>query len=155
MNMIRDTWYAGALTKLFEQLVALGDRIPGSVIALMARASVATVFWKSGRTKVDGWSVTDTAVLLFEYEYSLPLIPPEWAAWMAAGAEHFFPMLLIIGLASRLSALALLAMTLVIQTFVYPDAWTVHLLWATALVYIIARGPGVLSLDHLLKPARG
>lgn len=155
MKMIMNTWYAGALTTLFERLVALGDRIPASLIALMARASVATVFWKSGQTKVDGWHVTSSAVQLFEYEYDLPLIPPEWAAHMAAGAEHFFPLLLVIGLASRLSALALLGMTLVIQTLVYPEAWNVHLLWATALVYIVARGPGVLSLDHLLKPARG
>lgn len=153
--MMKDSWYAGALTKMFEQIVATGDRIPASVIALMARVSVAVVFWKSGRTKVDGWNVTDSAVLLFEYEYGLPLIPPEWAAYMAATAEHLFPILLIIGLASRLSAFALLVMTLIIQIFVYPEAWTVHLLWATALVYLVARGPGVLSVDHLLKPAWG
>lgn len=74
------------------------------------------------------------------------MIPPEWAAHLTAAAEQLFPILLIIGLASRLSARALLVMTLVIQTLVYPDAWTVHLLWATALVYIVARGPGVCQL---------
>lgn len=133
------------------RLVSIADRIPGSIIAVMARISISAVFWQSGQTKMDGFRVTDQAVFLFEYEYGLPLIPPVWAAHAAAFAEHFFPVLLVLGLASRLSATALLAMTLVIEIFVYPEAWVVHLMWATVLTYIIARGPGVFSCDHLIK----
>ena len=131
------------------RLVSIADRIPGSIIALMARISISAVFWQSGQTKMDGFRVTDQAVFLFEY--GLPLIPLVWAAHAAAFAEHFFPVLLVLGLASRLSATALLAMTLVIEIFVYPEAWVVHLMWATVLAYIIAYGPGVLSCDHLIK----
>jgi len=117
----------------------------------VARISVATVFWKSGRTKVDGFSIKDSTFFLFENEYNVPLLPPELAATMATIAEHLFPILLVIGLASRFSALALLGMTVVIQLFVYPSAWSVHILWAMALLYIIGRGPGPLALDHLIQ----
>ncbi|MDI7860998.1 DoxX family protein [Rhizobiaceae bacterium n13] len=131
-------------------LLKLLDRIPHDLIALIARLSVGAVFWRSGQTKVDGWHVTDTAVYLFEHEYKLPFIDPWLAAHLAAFAEHFFPILLFIGLASRLSALALLGMTLVIEIFVYPDAWPTHGTWAVCFLVIIAGGPGRLSLDHLI-----
>lgn len=126
------------------------EHIPASLIAVTGRLAIAAIFWKSGRTKVDGFAVTDQTVFLFEYEYDVPLIPPEWAAHLAAGAEHLFPVLLALGLASRFSAFALLMMTLVIEIFVYPEAWITHLMWASVLLYILARGPGRLSLDHLL-----
>lgn len=130
------------------------EHIPASLIAVMGRVAIAAVFWQSGRTKVDGITVTDQTVYLFEYEYAVPLIPAEWAAHMAAMAEHLFPVLLVLGLASRFSALALLVMTLVIEVFVYPDAWITHLLWASVLLYILAQGPGRLSLDHWLTRRR-
>lgn len=118
------------------------------LLALGARLSMAGVFLMSGRTKVEGWlSVSDTAVSLFEDEYRLPLLPPDVAAHLATFAEHLFPLLLVLGLATRLSAAALLAMTLVIQLFVYPSAWATHLGWATLLLYLVGRGPGALSLD--------
>ena len=139
--------------KLYEQGLQLLGRIPNDLIALIARLSIAAVFWQSGQTKVDGWQVTDNAVYLFENEYKLPLVDPWLAAHMAAFAEHFFPILLVIGLASRLSALALLTMTLVIQIFVYPDAWPTHGTWAACLLFIAARGPGRLSLDSLIARA--
>ena len=129
---------------------AVAGRVPQSFISAIARVAVATVFWRSGQTKVEGFQLTDTAFYLFREEYKLPLLPPDLAAYMATTAEHVFPVLLVIGLGSRLSALALLAMTAVIQLFVYPSGWPEHLLWATALLTIIARGPGVLSLDHLI-----
>jgi len=120
------------------------------VLALGARLSIAGVFLMSGRTKVDGWlTVSDSAVSLFEDEYKLPLLPPELAAHLAAYAEHLFPLLLVLGLATRLSAAALLAMTLVIQVFVFPSAWATHLGWATLLLYLVGRGPGALSLDNV------
>ncbi len=109
-------------------------------------------FWLSGRTKVDGLlSVNQSAFFLFEYEYSLPVISPRLAAYLATYAEHLFPVLLIVGLGSRLSAGALLVMTAVIQFFVYPGAWSTHLLWASTLAFIIFRGPGQVSVDHWLR----
>ena len=89
-------------------------------------------------------------VSLFRDEYKLPLIPPELAAPMAAFAEHLFPLLILIGLATRFSALALLVMTATIQFLVYPDAWPTHGVWAAVLLFIAARGPGAVSLDHLI-----
>jgi len=139
------------LKGLVNRGVSLADVIPGSLIAVMARLSMAAVFWKSGQTKVNGFEVTEQAIFLFEYEYDLPLISPALAAHLAAFSEHFFPVLLILGLATRFGAAALLVMTLVIQFLVYPQAWVVHLTWATALTYLIARGPGVLSFDHFIK----
>jgi len=128
----------------------LAERIPQSFLSLLARVAVANVFWTSGQTKVDGFfHIKDTTFYLFAEEYKVPLLPPDIAAYMATTAEHVFPVLLLVGLASRLSALALLGMTAVIQLFVYPSGWPEHILWATALLLIVARGPGVLSLDHL------
>ena len=135
----------------FKSAAALLDRIPHDLIATISRLSIAAVFWQSGQTKVDGWQVTDNAVYLFQTEYKLPLVDPWLAAHLAAFAEHFFPLLLVLGLASRLSALALLAMTLVIEIFVYPDAWPTHGTWAVCFLIIIARGPGRLSLDYLIS----
>ena len=145
-------------------VIRLLERIPHSFIALVARLSIAAVFWTSGQTKVQGFVVniitgdvhlgwprlSDSAVALFRDEYKLPFIPPEIAAPMAATAEHLFPLLLVIGLGTRFSALALLGMTLVIEVFVYPDAYPTHGTWAAVLLYLIARGPGVLSIDHWL-----
>ena len=127
------------------------NRIPSSVLGLIVRVGVAYVFWQSGQTKVSGWHVTDSAIQLFRDEYKLPLIPPELAANLAAVQEHVFSALLIVGLASRLSALGLLAMTAVIEIFVYPQSWPEHLLWAGALLYVVARGPGAISLDALIR----
>lgn len=133
-----------------SRALGLLDRLPMDLVLLLARFSVAATFWRSGETKVEGFHVTDTAVYLFETEYRLPLIDPWLAAHMAALAEHLFPVLLVAGLFSRLSALALLGMTLVIEIFVYPDAWPTHGLWAVALLLIVKTGPGRLSLDRLL-----
>jgi len=132
---------AGRLTAL------IGD----GALALAARFGIAGVFWLSGRTKVEGWlTVSDSAVALFAEEYRLPLLPPELGAHLAAYAEHLFPILLVLGLFTRSSALALLAMTAVIQIFVYPDAWPTHLVWATALLVLASRGAGRVSLDARL-----
>ncbi len=100
-----------------------------------------------------GWQVTQSTIDLFREEYQVPLLPPEVAAYMAAIQEHLFSVLLVIGLASRLSALGLLGMTMVIQIFVYPGNWPDHLLWSSVLLYIIARGPGAISIDCLIKSA--
>ena len=126
--------------------------IPHDLLAIAGRLSIAAIFFLSGRTKVDGFlHITDGAYELFRSEYKLPLLPPELAAHLATYAEHLFPLLLVLGLGTRLSALALLGMTLTIQLFVYPDAWPTHLSWAAILLYLIGRGAGALSLDRWLK----
>lgn len=130
-----------------DPAIALFETIPHSVIALVARLSVGAVFWMSGQTKVSGFHLAEGTVDLFRDEYHLPLVDPTLAAIAAAINEHLFSVLLIIGLASRLSALALLSMTLVIEIFVYPDAWPTHGTWAACFLIIIAKGPGVISLD--------
>jgi len=136
-------------------LIKIFELTPHWFLALLARVSVASVFWRSARTKVEGFKIKDSTFLLFEHEYDVPLVPPDVAAYMATVAEHVLPVLLVIGLASRFSALGLLAMTIVIQLFVYPSAWPTHILWVMGLAYVIARGPGVVSLDHLIaKRAR-
>jgi len=129
---------------------ALAESIPDSLVSLMARIAAGGVFWRSGQTKIDGLYIKNSTFFLFREEYMVPLLPPDLAAYLATIAENVFSVLLIIGLASRLSAAALLGLTAVIQLFVYPSAWPEHILWVTALLVVIARGPGVISLDHLL-----
>jgi len=120
-------------------------------VLAVSRLGIAAVFFASGRTKVDGFlHVTDGAVALFRDEYRLPLLDPSLAAHFAAYAEHVLPLLLVVGLATRVSALALLAMTLVIEVFVYPDAWPTHLSWAAPLLLLAARGAGAWSVDRWL-----
>ncbi|MBI6619888.1 DoxX family protein [Pseudomonas corrugata] len=129
----------------------LGLMVGDSLLVLVARLAIAAIFLMSGRTKVSGFlTVTPSTYELFRTEYSLPLITPELAAHLATYSEHLFPLLLVLGLFSRLSALALLGMTLVIQVFVYPDAWPTHLSWAGLLLLIVARGGGAVSLDRPL-----
>lgn len=139
------------MTNLAETLRRWANAIPQSFISLLARVVIAIIFFKSGLTKLDGWSVSDSAIFLFENEYKVPLLSPWLAAHLATMAELTMPVLLVLGLASRLAALALLGMTLVIQLFVYPDAYLTHGLWAIALLTIMARGPGIISLDYLLQ----
>lgn len=126
--------------------------ISHDLLAMVARAAMAVVFFMSGRTKVaEGtWlTVSDNAYFLFAEEYKLPFLPSQVAAVMATYAEHFLPVLLVLGLFTRLSALGLLGMTAVIQIFVYPAAWPVHLLWLAPILYMIGRGGGALSVDRV------
>lgn len=137
----------GLVNRISDRLTRL---VSGDLLALVARVGIGAVFFYSGRTKVDGFlSVTDSAVALFADEYRLPVFAPEFAAHMAAYAEHLFPLLLVLGLFTRLSALALLGMTFVIQVFVYPDAWPTHLSWAAILLLLVGRGGGAWSVDRV------
>lgn len=121
------------------------------LLALASRIAIAAIFFLSGRTKVDEFlTVNDTAYTLFREDYKVPLLPPELAAHLATYAEHLFPILLVLGLCTRFSALALLGMTAVIQIFVYPGAWPTHLSWAAMMLYLIGRGAGPASLDRTL-----
>lgn len=126
--------------------------VPDAALLLVARLGIAAVFFQSGRTKVEGFlTIKPSTYDLFVAEYALPVIPPEWAARLATGAEHLFPLLLVLGLGTRVSALALLAMTAVIEIFVYPLAWPTHLTWAGLLLPLIVRGGGTWSLDRWLR----
>ncbi|WP_407656106.1 DoxX family protein [Hydrogenophaga taeniospiralis] len=135
--------------------------LPNTLLAFIARFSIAAVFWKSGQTKIEGLAIdivsgeftlgmprlSDNAVFLFQEEYKLPVLSPELGATLAALGEHILPVFILLGLATRLSALGLLGMTLVIQLFVYPDAYPTHGTWAAVLLYLMAHGPGKLSID--------
>jgi putative oxidoreductase len=124
------------------------ERIPLALIQLAMRIAVGAVFFNSGLLKINSW---EFAIKLFEDEYKVPFIDPAWAARLAAFNELTFPVLLVLGLATRLATLPLLGMILVIQTLVYPQAWVDHLLWGSILVFLLSRGPGAISLDALIE----
>jgi len=134
---------------LLTRLDTLLSRIPHELLAPLARLSVGTIFLRSGLLKLDGWA-DGTTLTLFREEYRLPLLPPELASWLATGAELSLPILLFLGLFTRPAALALLGMTLVIEIFVYPNAFDTHGVWAVSLLYLAKFGPGTLALDRLL-----
>lgn len=134
---------------LYFRLAGWFERIPADLIALLARICVGTVFLRSGLLKLEGWS-SGTTLSLFETEYPLPFLPPNIVAYLATGAELFFPFLLFAGLLTRFAALALLIMTLVIQIFVYPNAFDTHGTWAVAFLFLMKHGAGHVSLDYLL-----
>jgi len=124
------------------------------LLLLVQRLGIAAVFFMSGRTKIaDGswFTISDGAFELFRTDYALPFLPPIPATYASTISEHLFPILLTLGLFTRVSAGALLVMTAVIEIFVYPDAWPTHLSWAGMLLPLIALGGGKLSLDRLLK----
>lgn len=144
-----------ALTAPYNRIVAvLSMPFMEALALLFVRISLAGIFWRSGRTKVDEGSllsISDTGKFLFEEEYKGVPLPPEFAAYMATYSEHLFPILLVVGLFTRFSALALLGMTMVIQIFVYPEAWwSVHMIWVALALVLIVRGGGRISLDALL-----
>lgn len=148
-----------AIFRAYDRLITLvGSRVVEGLTLLFVRVAFAGIFWRSARTKVDegSWlSISDTTYFLFEEEYAGVPLPSDLAAQLATWSEHLFPILLVLGLFTRFSALALLVMTLVIQFFVYPDAWwSVHAVWAALALILIVRGGGMLSLDALLLKAR-
>ena len=146
-----------------QALLTYSDRMTGllsgrfiqSTALLVCRVALAGVFWRAGRSKIEegSWlSISDSTRFLFRHEYNAVPLPPELSLYLATGSEHLFPILLVLGLATRLSALALLGMTMTIQLFVYPDAWwAVHSLWAALCLVLMALGGGALSLDTLLQ----
>jgi putative oxidoreductase len=140
-----------ALAEVLEAGRRVAERIPYSLVALVARFAVAAVFWRSAMTKVDeSFQVKSTTFFLFKEEYKVPIIPPDIAAYLASYQELIGAVLLVIGLATRLTALAFIGMVAVIQIFVYPSGWPDHLLWFALLFLLVARGPGAISVDHLI-----
>jgi putative oxidoreductase len=151
MNMIYKLW------NHFNQLCG---KLPEDLVGLISRLAIASVFWRSVQTKITGWEVfgqslqffniSPSAVMLFQYEYQLPLLSPKTAAYVATAGEFFFPILLLLGLGTRFAALGLLVMTGVIQFLVFPEAWPTHILWFALLLYLLKHGGGTLTLDHLI-----
>ncbi len=140
--------HVAALRRWFVAVRDLLGRFPLAIIQLAMRVAIGAVFFNSGLLKINSW---EFALKLFEDEYKVPFIDPLWAARLATFNELTFPVLLFVGLATRLATLPLLGMIAVIQTFIYPQAWTEHLLWASILIFLLTRGPGTLSLDHLIE----
>lgn len=143
-----------AIAGLYRSGTDAANLIPNWLIALAARVAMAKVFWDSGQSKVSTWPWEMNRTTIFQFREepfsNVPLLGPETAASVTAWAEFILPILLVAGFLTRISAAGLLAMTAVIQIFVFPGAWGVHLIWATLLVFIIARGPGLLSLDRVI-----
>jgi putative oxidoreductase len=133
-----------ALTAIRNRL----ERFPLSILQLAMRLGIAAMFFRSGLIKIRSW---EFAVLLFRDEYQVPLLDPVTAARIATGLELGLPVFLVLGLATRAAVLPLLAMVAVIQLFVYPNAWSDHLIWGSILVLLLTRGPGRISIDHLLR----
>lgn len=132
----------------------LSGAVPESLMLLFVRVVLGGIFWRSGQTKVEegSWfTLTDSTRELFRTEYAGVPLPPDLAAPLANSAEHMLPALLLFGLFTRLSALGLIGMTLVIQIFVYPDAWwPEHSLWIGLALILVVRGGGHFSFDKLL-----
>lgn len=144
--MMKDTW---------NKLTTLGDRqIVQDIVLLFVRVGLAAIFWRSARTKVEEGSfleLTDTTFFLFQEEYAGVPLPPEFAAYAATYAEHFLPIMLVLGLGSRFAAAGLIVMTLVIQFFVYPDAWwSPHMGWVALGLVILTQGPGRIAIDNFI-----
>jgi putative oxidoreductase len=137
---------------IFHKLDTLSQ--PKDILMMFLRVWIAQVFYVSGRTKAgDGYlELNDTAIFLFEEEYAVPFLSPEFAAQMALYGETIFPIMLIVGLGSRFAALGLLVMTAVIQ-FVYPNLFADHLIWFVVLMGILLAGPGKFSLDSWIHNA--
>jgi putative oxidoreductase len=134
----------------FDRLRSLLARFPLSIILLAGRVGVGVVFFKAGLLKYNSWEFT---IKLFEEEYKVPFLDPAVAARIAMVQELTIPILLFLGLATRVATIPLLGMIAVIQTFVYPNAYNDHLVWGAILVLVLTRGPGVFSLDYLIERA--
>src|SRR5262245_53361912 len=124
---------------------------PLSLHQLLFRLAVAGVFLNAGLIKLSNW---ETTLALFRDEYQVPVLPPEVASVLATTFELGCSTLLVLGLATRLATLPLLAMIATIQVFVYPGAWPEHLVWTSILLFLLTRGAGTISVDHLLSEAR-
>ncbi|MGB5483682.1 DoxX family protein [Parasphingorhabdus sp.] len=138
---------------MIKKLIAIvSGAVPEAIALLFTRVALAGIFWRSARTKVEDGSwlqMSDTTVFLFKEEYGMPY--PEITGLIATYAEHFLPLLVVFGLFTRVGAAGLLAMTLVIQLFVYPEAWwQTHIIWVALTGILIVRGGGMFSLDRMI-----
>lgn len=148
IDMVSPARRPSLAARVVEGIDRLG-LVPTGVFQALFRVAVGAVFFKSGLTKIANW---DTTLALFANEYNLPILPPDIVALLGTTAELACPVLLVLGLASRLATLPLLAMTITIQLLVYPENWAEHLTWFGMLGFILTRGPGPVSLDALIAP---
>ena len=144
---LTSTRATSAPVRLFLQVRAWLEAVPYSVLAVPLRLGVAWIFWSSAQVKLINWERT---IQFFTDEYRVPILPPEIAASMALAIEITCPILLVLGLFTRFALIVLMAMTAVIQIFVYPEAWPTHLQWFAMMLVLLCRGAGTLSADHLL-----
>jgi putative oxidoreductase len=131
-----------------QRVLSTLNAVPFDVLILFPRAATFSVFIHSGLQKLSDWNAT---LMLFHDEYKVPILPPAFAAYMAASMELGLSTLVLIGFLSRLSAVGLLGMVSVIQIFVYPDAWPDHIQWLAFMIFIVCRGPGAFSLDAAIS----
>ncbi len=131
------------------RLIAAAEAIPTAFLGLLFRIAIFSVFWRAAWPKWQNWDLT---IALFQDEYlaALPFLPAAPMAYLSGVLEIVCSVLVLIGLATRLAALPLLGITIFIQLFVYWNSWPQHILWTAMLIYLIARGPGAWSFDHLL-----
>ena len=136
----------------------LNGAMAEGIALLFTRVALAGIFWRSARTKVEDGSILTIKDTTF-YQFSdapfnqVPLINGDLGAYVTTYTEHLLPVLLLLGLATRLGALGVLGMTLVIQTFVFPEMavwWQTHILWVAMALVLIVRGGGLFSLDRLI-----
>jgi putative oxidoreductase len=131
-----------------------------SVVQLVMRVALAVPFWKSGILKWTGFlQLSDTAVTLFTDEFMLHLPggpyhypAPTVIAFLSGCGEITFPVLLVLGFATRFAAFGLLFMTLIVELTV-PDGWPIHVTWAAMALGVMAWGPGRISIDHWIREA--
>ena len=142
---------AVSVAGIAKPIIEITEDWGSSVVNLGLRLYLAEVFFTSGMTKIQSW---DTTLMLFEYEYSVPLLSPSMAAYLGTGAELVLPILLVLGLGGRFAAVALFIFNIV-AVISYPTlndpgkVW--HYLWGLAFVLPILFGPGKLSVDHILR----
>jgi putative oxidoreductase len=151
MESVKATWPTPMILSALRRVRRTLDAVSYTWLALPLRFAVATVFWNSAMAKLANWQTT---LSLFSDEYQLPLIPPDIAAYLATSIEISTSVLLALGLLTRAAAFVLLAMTAVIEIFVYPQAWPTHIQWAAMLLVLLCRGPGAFSVDRLLVGGR-
>ena len=146
--------------KVLQPINKICSAIPEWVVNLCMRVLVFKVFWLSAQTKISGltlfgqhfafWNINQTTFFLFDFEYDVPLIPSDIAAYMGTFGEFFLSLMILFGFLTRFAALGLLMMTLVIQ-YVYPDAWWgSHAYWFVIILYLVRNGGGQISIDRYL-----
>lgn len=158
---------------MVDSFVSACSFIPYALLALALRLVMARVFFLDGQTRINGprFSLSTQDLLPgFDFSVVLPMevkaqtfgafltqyaalpVPPMLAAYLVSYAEFILPIMLVLGLGTRLAALGLLIMTALIQIFVLPQAlWSVHIYWAAILMVLLSRGAGQFSLDHIIR----
>ena len=140
-----------ALMALIRAILNWLEKMPHAVLALLARVGLAAVFWQAGMDKMTNWKIKSETFEAFANEYNIPLLPPELATHLATFVEHLTPILMLLGLATRAAGGAMLGVVAVIFIFVHQDEWPAFVIWSSAIVFLLTKGPGVLSLDHLIR----